>query len=67
MRRRVGGRIPPHGFVDVDVVDEQSNEMTEEELELEQHAALHGQLRDLTVPEGDDGLSSQRWAGKACT
>lgn len=63
----MGRRVPPDGFVDVDVVDKQSNEVTEEELELKQHAPLHGQLWDLTVPQGNDCLSCQRWAGKPRT
>lgn len=63
----MGGWVPPHSFVDVDVVDKQSNEVTEEELKFKQHAPLHRQLGDLTVPEGDDCLRRQRWAGKACT
>lgn len=67
VRRRVGGRVPPHGLVDVDVVDEERNEMAEEELKLKQHAPLHGQLGDLTVPQGNDCLRCQGWAGKACT
>jgi len=67
VRRRVRGWVPPHRFVDVDVVDKQSNEVTEEELKFKQHTPLHRQLWDLTVPEGDDCLSCQRRAGKACT
>lgn len=60
----MGGWVPPHCFVDVDVVDKQSNEMTEEELKLKQHTPLYGQLWDFTVSEGDDCLSCQGWAGK---
>jgi len=63
----VGWGVPPHGFVDVDVVDKQGNEMTEEELKFKQHTSLHRQLWDLTVPEGNDCLSCQRWAGKPRT
>lgn len=66
VRRRVGGWIPPHCLVNVDVVDEEGDEVAEEELQLEQDAPLHGQLGDLAVPQGDDSLSCQRGAGQAC-
>lgn len=64
--RRMGGWVPPHRLVDVDVVDEEGDEVAEEELQLEQDAPLHGQLGDLAVPQGDDCLSCQRGAGQAC-
>lgn len=47
--RWVGGRIPPHCLVDVDVVDEEGYKLAEEELQLKQNAGLDWQLGDLTV------------------
>lgn len=61
----MGGRVPPHRFVDVDVVDEEGNQVAEEQLELKQDAPLYGQLWDLAVTEGNHRLGGQRGAGKA--
>lgn len=58
------GRVPPHSFVDVDVVDKESNQVTEEQLELKQDAPLNGQLWNLAVTEGNHCLGCQRGAGK---
>lgn len=66
MRRRVGGWVPPHSLVDVDVVDEEGNQVAEEELQLKEHTSLHRQLGDLAVPQGNHSLSCQRGAGQPC-
>lgn len=65
MGRWVGGRIPPHCLVDVDVVDEEGYELAEEELQLKQNAGLDGQLGDLAVLEGHNRLGGKRGAGEA--
>lgn len=46
---RVGGRVPPHCLVDVDVVNEEGYELAEEELQFKQNAGLDWQLGDLAV------------------
>lgn len=44
-------RVPPHCPVDVDVLDEQSNQQIEKEQELKQQAAVQRQLRDPRVTD----------------
>ena len=61
----MGGRIPPHCLVDVDVVDEEGYELAEEELQLKQNAGLDGQLGDLAVLQGHDRLGGEWRAGEA--
>lgn len=61
----MGGRIPPHCLVDVDVVDEEGYELAEEELQFKQNAGLDWQLRDLAVLQGHDSLGGQWRAGEA--
>lgn len=61
----MGGRIPPHCLVDVDVVDEEGYELAEEELQFKQNAGLDWQLRDLAVLQGHDCLGGQWRAGEA--
>lgn len=61
----MGGWVPPHCLVDVDVVDEEGYELAEEELQLKQDAGLDWQLGDLTVLQGYDRLGGQRRAGEA--
>lgn len=45
----MGGRVPPHCLVDVDVVNEEGYELAEEELQFKQNAGLDWQLGDLAV------------------
>lgn len=61
----MGGRIPPHCLVDVDVVDEEGYELAEEELQFKQNAGLDWQLRDFAVLQGHDRLGGQWRAGEA--
>lgn len=51
-------RVPPNGLVDVDVMDKESDEVAEEKVKLEQHVAVHGQLRDLAVLQRNHRLGS---------
>ena len=57
--------VPPHCLVDVDIVDKESDEVAEEQVELKQHILLHGQLWNLAVLQRDDRLGCQRRAGHA--
>lgn len=61
----MGGWIPPHCLVDVDIVDKEGYELAEEELQLKQNAGLDRQLGDLAVLEGHNCLGGQWWAGEA--
>lgn len=46
-------------------MDKQGDEVAEEQVELEQHVAIHGQLGDLAVLERHHRLRRQRRAGHA--
>lgn len=61
----MGWGVPPHSFVDVDIVHEEGNEVAEEKMELEQYVTIPRQLWDLAVLQRNHSLSSQRGAGHA--
>lgn len=42
-------RIPPHSFIDVDVLNEQSNQQVDEEKKFKKQAPIHRQLRNLAM------------------
>lgn len=44
---------------------EEGNEVAEEEMELEQHISIHGQLGDLAVLQRNHRLRGERGAGHA--
>lgn len=46
-------------------MDKEGDEVAEEKMELEQHVAIHGQLGDLTVLQGNNRLCGQRGIGHA--
>lgn len=57
--------VPPHCFVDVDIMNKESDEVAEEQVELKENVFLHGEFRNLAVLQGDNRLGSQRRAGHA--
>lgn len=42
-------RIPPHCFIDVDVLNEESNQQVDEKEKFKEQASIHRQIRNLAM------------------
>jgi len=56
--------VPPHGAVDVDVLDEQRHQQVQEEQELKEQAAVQRELGDLRVADGLRGDEGREGRGR---
>lgn len=45
-------RIPPHCFIDVDVLNEESNQQVDEKEKFKEQASIHRQIRNLARRTG---------------